>query len=152
MPRGGKRDKAGRPSTWASGCKFEDTKVIRVPKEIVDRLLEIAHKLDAKEPLELVTESKSPVSNEIKQLEILKDSLTTAIEVPIEFAEDIRRVIQRKQVNRKPSKSVGNNFGLVCPSCKSDAIRKHGKPKGKQAYQCKVCSHRFSETTAIKGL
>lgn len=46
MPRGGHRNKAGRPSTWKSGCKFSETKLIRVPIAIADQLLEIAHKLD----------------------------------------------------------------------------------------------------------
>ena len=45
MTRGGYREKAGRKSTWVSGCKFEETKLIRVPIAISDRVLEIAHKL-----------------------------------------------------------------------------------------------------------
>jgi hypothetical protein len=49
MARGGYREKAGRKSGWVSGCKFEDTKLIRVPVTIADRLLEIAHKLDSGE-------------------------------------------------------------------------------------------------------
>lgn len=53
MTRGGKRDRSGRKSTWASGCKFEDTKLIRVPAAIADQLLELAHKLDAGEILQL---------------------------------------------------------------------------------------------------
>lgn len=55
MPRGGYREKAGRPSTWKSGCKFSETKLIRVPVAIADQLLEIAHRLDASESLDLVT-------------------------------------------------------------------------------------------------
>lgn len=55
MPRGGYREKAGRPSTWKSGCKFSETKLIRVPTAIADQLLEIAHKLDSGESLDLVT-------------------------------------------------------------------------------------------------
>ncbi len=47
MPRGGIRPGAGRPSSWASGCGREDTKLIRVPVALVDQLLEIAHVLDA---------------------------------------------------------------------------------------------------------
>ena len=57
MPRGGRRDGAGRKSTWVSGCKFEDTKLIRVPVAIADRLLEIAHKLDSGETIDLETKS-----------------------------------------------------------------------------------------------
>lgn len=46
MPRGGRRKGAGRPSSWKSGCQFEDTKLIRVPKLIADQVLEYAHQLD----------------------------------------------------------------------------------------------------------
>jgi hypothetical protein len=59
MSRGGHREKAGRPSTWKSGCKFSETKLIRVPAAIADQLLEIAHKLDAGETLDLVTKQLS---------------------------------------------------------------------------------------------
>jgi hypothetical protein len=57
MPRGGRREKAGRKSSWVSGCKFEDTKLIRVPVTIADRLLEIAHKLDGGEVIDSETKS-----------------------------------------------------------------------------------------------
>ena len=56
--RGGSREGAGRKTTWVSGCKQEDTKPIRVPKVIAERLLEVAHKLDAGEVIELDTQSK----------------------------------------------------------------------------------------------
>jgi hypothetical protein len=59
MPRGGHREKAGRPSTWKSGCKFSETKLIRVPAAIADQLLEIAHRLDSGETLDLVTKQLS---------------------------------------------------------------------------------------------
>jgi hypothetical protein len=55
MSRGGHREKAGRPSTWKSGCNFSGTKLIRVPIAIADQLLEIAHNLDSGETLDLVT-------------------------------------------------------------------------------------------------
>jgi hypothetical protein len=58
MPRGGHRDKAGRRSTWQSNCKFSETKLIRVPIAIASQLLDIAHRLDAGEVLDFVTQSK----------------------------------------------------------------------------------------------
>ena len=62
--RGGKRKGAGRKSTWVSGCKFEDTKLIRVPTAIAERLLDLAHKLDAGEDVILYnpkpTNKKNP--------------------------------------------------------------------------------------------
>lgn len=61
MPRGGRREKAGRKSTWTSGCRFEDTKLIRVPAAIASELLEIAHKLDSGEAIDLETKSNNKI-------------------------------------------------------------------------------------------
>lgn len=43
----------GRPSTWASAPKFEDTKLVRVPAKIAAKVLRIAHALDRQESLEI---------------------------------------------------------------------------------------------------
>lgn len=59
MARGGKRAGAGRKSTWASGCTQADTKLIRVPIAIADQVLEMAHRLDSGDALDLVTRSKT---------------------------------------------------------------------------------------------
>lgn len=57
MTRGGKRDNAGRKSTWVSGVKFEDTTLIRIPISLKTKILEISHKLDAGEEIDLVSKS-----------------------------------------------------------------------------------------------
>ncbi len=57
--RGGSREGAGRKSTWVSGCKQEDTKLIRVPKVIADQLLKIAHEVDAGRTIDLDTQLKN---------------------------------------------------------------------------------------------
>jgi uncharacterized coiled-coil DUF342 family protein len=57
MPRGGRREKAGKKSTWESGRSFNETKVIRVPVEFAEQLLDLAHRLDAGESIETVTNS-----------------------------------------------------------------------------------------------
>ncbi len=44
---GGKRIGAGRKSSWESGCKKEDTKSIRIPKKISDKVMSFAHLQDA---------------------------------------------------------------------------------------------------------
>jgi hypothetical protein len=59
MAHGGERNGAGRKSTWKSGCPFTETKLIRVPKEIADKILDIAHRLDAGEKIDFVTNLKS---------------------------------------------------------------------------------------------
>lgn len=58
MARGGKREKAGRKTSWESGVKFEETSPVRVPNHIKDKVLEIAHRLDAGEDIDLVSNSK----------------------------------------------------------------------------------------------
>ena len=57
MPRGGKRKGAGRKTQWESGCSFSETVVIRVPKVLKNQLLQIAHRLDAGEEVDLVSKS-----------------------------------------------------------------------------------------------
>ncbi len=59
MPRGGFREKAGRKSTWKSGCSFAETKLIRVPAKIADQVLEFAHNLDSGSILDSETNSES---------------------------------------------------------------------------------------------
>ena len=57
MPRGGRREGAGRKTQWVSGCSFPETTIIRVPKVLRNELLEIAHRLDAGEEIDLVSKS-----------------------------------------------------------------------------------------------
>lgn len=76
MPRGGARKGAGKKSTWKSGCKFSETKLIRVPERLADQLLEIAHKLDEGLDIEIVTKSikannEKVTVSEIQQLSFL---------------------------------------------------------------------------------
>lgn len=40
---GGKRTGAGRKSSWASGCSKDETKSIRIPKRIADKIISFAH-------------------------------------------------------------------------------------------------------------
>jgi ribosomal protein L29 len=79
MPRGGRRENAGKKSTWDSGRSFAETKVIRVPIEFAEYLLEMAHKLDAGEQIDLVTSSEdiSQEDNEYlqKQIDELQERL-----------------------------------------------------------------------------
>lgn len=53
MPRGGRREGAGRKNQWESGCTFSETVVIRVPKVLKDEILKLAHRLDAGERIVL---------------------------------------------------------------------------------------------------
>lgn len=57
MPRGGRREGAGRKTQWESGCTFSETTVIRIPRILRAKVLDIAHKLDAGNNIDLVTNS-----------------------------------------------------------------------------------------------
>jgi hypothetical protein len=82
MPRGGRRDGSGRKSTWVSGCKFEDTKLIRVPVSISDKVLKIAHKLDSGESIDLVAKLLGEIETKsIESLEKENKSLKQSIAV-----------------------------------------------------------------------
>ncbi len=79
MPRGGRRENAGKKSTWDSGRSFADTKVIRVPTEFTDQLLELAHKLDAGEQIDLVTNSEEFAQEDTEDLQVRIDELQQRI-------------------------------------------------------------------------
>ena len=51
---GGKRQGAGRKSTWTSGCSREDTKSIRVPKKIADKVMSFAHINDSVDSCDVI--------------------------------------------------------------------------------------------------
>lgn len=68
MPRGGTRKGAGRKSEWPSGCSFENTTVIRIPKNLKEKVVEVAKKLDAGEALDLDTKSESEKVTKSKDL------------------------------------------------------------------------------------
>ena len=92
MARGGFREKAGRKTSWASGCKFEDTKIIRVPISIASKLLDIAHKLDGGCSLDLDTKFK-------EQLERLKSENILLKTKIIELESKIRDIDNEKQLS-----------------------------------------------------
>ena len=95
MPRGGRREGSGRKSQWASGCSFSETTLIRIPKVIRDRVLEIAHRLDAGEKIELVTVSIKERNQYLEQkvAELEKQLLETKkqssqLQLPIDVNSD----------------------------------------------------------------
>jgi len=63
MPRGGERKGAGRPTKWKAGTTREDTKTVRIPKRIIDEVLQFAIQLDN----DCVTQSKS-FKNKAKEI------------------------------------------------------------------------------------
>jgi hypothetical protein len=115
MARGGYREKAGRKTSWASGCKFEDTKIIRVPKAIADKLLDIAHKLDEGGSLDLVSKSKDPLNileNE-KQLSILEPTQYNIYHLDDLIIKGKSIVCNETVVRSKDRGAVRKYFGLL---------------------------------------
>ncbi len=83
MPRGGIRPRRIDGSTdhllkpkWKSG----QTRTIRVPKVLADQLLEIAHKLDSGESLELTQDKEADLeqmkANQTKAIALLQNAIT----------------------------------------------------------------------------
>lgn len=95
MPRGGYRQNAGRKPKWRSG----KTKMIRVPIELADQLLEIAQKIDQGASIE-----NESISNDIdltglplinlngKKAVALVDLLKAGYEIyPLSLASSVRK-------------------------------------------------------------
>lgn len=76
MPRGGYRENAGKKTTWQSGCKFEDTKPIRVPKVIANRVKQVAHQIDAgSDPITEIDNLKDSNQQLLNENQALRDQL-----------------------------------------------------------------------------
>ena len=81
---GGRREGAGRKTTWASGSRKEDSKLVRVPEYIAAEVLRAAHYIDAggvikydsldsvtqsnNDSLDSITQSNSPQFNNLIEL------------------------------------------------------------------------------------
>jgi hypothetical protein len=98
MARGGRRENAGRKSTWASEYKFSETKLIRVPEKFASQLLEMAHKLDNGESLEIQTEA--PVD-----LETESNGANEKLETILSQVKDIVVDWRQKLVKASPKSS-----------------------------------------------
>jgi chromosome segregation ATPase len=89
--RGGAREKAGRKSSWVSGCRQEETKLIRVPEKLAKELNEIAHKLDAGEIIDLDTKSIREENESLRQeIDLLKQQLSQS-------SDEIKRLRAEKE-------------------------------------------------------
>jgi hypothetical protein len=64
---GGFREGSGRKNPWASQTKIEDCKSIRVPGQIVDRLMKVAHYIDAGGEVNLHTSDEDAIEETISK-------------------------------------------------------------------------------------
>ena len=105
MPRGGRRENAGKKSTWESGRSVTETKLIRVPTEFAEQLLELAHRLDAGESIETVTNSVEPA----KEIE----KLTEQIESLQKHINYLELKLSRSLLNEKRDRALATlNLGV----------------------------------------
>ena len=103
MARGGFRANAGRKSKW----KNKQTKMIRVPAAIADRLLDIAQKIDSGYDIEFDSESKTIDLQELniptlrnKRFVFLEDLLKLGYEIkPLSLADSVRNQFWRTKDN-----------------------------------------------------
>jgi uncharacterized protein YdeI (BOF family) len=64
---GGFREGSGRKNPWASQTKIEDCKSIRVPGQIVDRLMQVAHYIDAGGEVNIYTSDEDATEKTISK-------------------------------------------------------------------------------------
>lgn len=110
MVRGGQREGAGRKSTWVSGVKFEDTTVIRVPKNIKVKLSDIAYRLDAGEDIDLDSNSKIQ-ELESKLLLLQSDNEVLINQLQNKFLDletQLKKIQELEQENNQLRNSLNN--------------------------------------------
>ncbi len=128
---------------------------MRVPTAIADRTLEVAHKLDAGEVLDLVTKPEAQLNQALEpnQLEILslgdsswKLGATTNINVPIVLSERLLNIAKRLDIEFA-DKRQRKESRPPCPVCGSHRVHGDGHtPKG-QRYECTACGRKFTPAT-----
>ena len=137
MPRGGRRKGAGRKTAWESGCSFAETTVIRVPEVLKDEILEIAHRLDAGEEIDLDTkllrerndDLESKVSELERQLlnqkqynkEIVTKSKVIAKQVKLELDTKSKIILSGSKLSEK---RFGLNRGAAAKYKKDKSVEK----------------------------
>ena len=101
FPRQISRENAGRKSNW----KNKDTITIRVPRAIIFQVIDVAHRIDSGETIELDTESRT-AQNEIitqskqKDQELKSDSVTKSILSYSQAIEIAKQIILSKKSAR----------------------------------------------------
>ena len=99
--RGGRRENAGRKSNW----KNKDTITIRVPRAIVFQVIDLAHRIDSGEKIELDTQSKTnedeiitPPNQESQELK--SDFVTKSIMSYSQAIEIAKEILKSKKSAR----------------------------------------------------
>lgn len=114
MPRGGAREGAGRKTQWVSGCSFSETTVIRIPRIIKEQVLEIAHRLDAGERIDLVSNSiqgrNQYLENRVVSLEKELSRSQQELAEKIELLNNSRREPKQLELNLDSDPNVLENL------------------------------------------
>ena len=123
--RGGRRENAGRKPIWRN----KDPITIRVPKSIASQVLELAHKLDSVEKIELNTKSKivdndANLRSKLTENEIITNSDGSSQEKKSDFksitkAEKTEKITESKTTSEPPKNEIITNSNLT----KHEAIK-----------------------------
>lgn len=106
MPRGGKREGAGRKSTW----NHKETQLIRVPKVLCDQILQFAHELDQAQ-IELVqASSRKNASRQMKLLTDASDSVTESIDIEPMTLTDLSKRLGRHKSTLLEARKKGAEY------------------------------------------
>ena len=103
MGRGGAREGSGKKTSWPSGCRFAQTKLIRVPEYLSAQLLEIGKKLDAGEVIDFDTKSK------VEQLDVQVSTLQKENEA---LKQQISSLKSKFTVESKPKRTQQKEDGI----------------------------------------
>ena len=113
---GGRREGAGRKSGWASKSKKEDSKLVRVPSYIADKVLKAAHYIDAGGIINYQFDSVNQINDtqldSVTQSNIQLDRLTDLIE---------RYKLQAKDTRdwSKANKLISEALAIIAEEIKS---------------------------------
>lgn len=120
MPRGGKREGAGRKTAWESGCSFAETTVVRVPRYLKAQVLELAHRLDAGETVDLVPQSileeNKSLKNQIENLQTQQVQIQQPLFTSSSFADSeqlqqrAKKILHQDEVVRSRDRGAVRKF------------------------------------------
>ena len=104
---GGRREGAGRKTTWASGARKEDSKLVRVPEYIATEVLKAAHYIDAGgvinyNSLDSVTQSDNDLLDSVTQSD--NDSLDSVTQSDNHQLNNLIKLIERYKSEAKDTR------------------------------------------------
>ena len=109
---GGRRDGAGRKSTWASKARKEDSKLVRVPGYIASEVLKAAHYIDAGGVINYNTfDLVNQLDN--RKFDSVTQSNTTRLDRLTELVERYKSQAKDTRDWSKANKLIGDALAII---------------------------------------